>query len=79
MTGQLGAKKVGGYNKPKVDKAGEEQIKVWLEEQSDLTLNQLCEKYEQQFQIKLGKSSMDRALKRAKISVKKKPIRFKKI
>lgn len=71
-TGTLEAKKVGGYTQPKVDKVGEEQIKAWLAESPDLTLNQLCEKYQHQFQITLGKSSMDRALKRADIRVKKK-------
>ena len=71
-TGHVEPKKVGGCTRPKVTKEGEEQIKIWLKENPSLTLNELCQKYEQIFQIKMGKSSMDRALKRAKITVKKK-------
>ena len=75
-TGSVQPKKVGGYTKPKVDSIGEEQIKQWLTENPSLTLEELCDKYEQNFQIKIGKSSMDRALKRANITVKKKSVRY---
>lgn len=71
-TGNIAPKKVGGCTKPKVTKDGEAQIKIWLKEKPSLTLNELCQQYEQTFQIKMGKSSMDRALKRAKITFKKK-------
>lgn len=76
ITGSIEPKKVGGYTKPKVDSIGEEQIKQWLTENPSLTLEELCDKYEQNFQIKIGKSSMDRALKRANITVKKKSVRY---
>lgn len=71
-TGNIAPKKIGGYTKPKVNKAGEEQLRIWLQKEPSLTLDELCKKYEQQFQIKIGKSSIDRALKRAEITVKKK-------
>jgi len=76
ITGSIEPKKVGGYTKPKVDSIGEEQIKQWLTENPSLTLEKLCDKYEQNFKIEIGKSSMDRALKRANITVKKKSVRY---
>ena len=74
-TGSVEPKQVGGYTLPKVDKAGEKQLKIWLDEKPDLTLIELCDKYDQHFKVKMGKSSMDRALNRAGISVKKKSLR----
>jgi putative transposase len=71
-TGSVKPKQIGGYVKPKVNKVGEEHIKEWLENNPDLTLEQLCDRYEEHFSVKMGTSSMDRALKRAKITVKKK-------
>jgi len=71
-TGSVEPKQVGGYTLPKVDKKGEEQLKIWLHKQPDMTLADLCDKYEDKFNIKMGKSSMDRALGRAGISFKKK-------
>lgn len=79
QTGSLEPKKVGGQTPPKVDKAGEELIKGWLQERPDLTLRALCDRYQQDVGITVAKSSMDRALKRAGISFKKKPVRFQKI
>ena len=72
QTGNLEAKKVGGRTPPKVDQAGEAKLKEWLEKQPDMTLLALCDKYRQEVGITLSKSSMDRALKRAGISFKKK-------
>ena len=71
-TGSVKPKQIGGYVKPKVDKVGEEHIKEWLATDVDLTLEQLCNRYEEHFSIRMGTSSMDRALKRANITVKKK-------
>lgn len=74
-TGSVNPKQIGGYMKPKVDKEGEKHIAEWLANETDLTLEQLCDRYEARFSIKMGTSSMDRALKRANITVKKKSIR----
>lgn len=52
---------------------GDVTIKAWLENEPDQTLNDLCDKYAEHFNIVMGKSSMDRALKRMKISYKKSP------
>lgn len=74
-TGSVNPKQIGGYMKPKVDKEGEKHVTEWLANETDLTLEQLCDRYEAHFSIKMGTSSMDRALKRANITVKKKSIR----
>ena len=73
-TGSLEAKKVGGNKQPKVDKAGEELIKSWLQVQPDLTLPALCDRYQQEVGVTMGTRSMGRALKRMGMSFKKKPI-----
>lgn len=73
-TGDVTPKQIGGYTPPKVDKAGEEHLRVWLENESSLTLRQLCDRYDTHFGITMGTSSMERALKRANITVKKKPV-----
>jgi len=69
-TGQLQAKKPRG-RLPAIDAQGEAWLKEKVAEESDLTLASLCEKYEQAQGRKVSKSAMDRALKRMKISLKK--------
>lgn len=79
VTGSYEAKPTGSTTLPKVDEAGCEHIKEWLANESDLTLNDLCDKYAEHFKVVVGKSSMDRALKRMKISYKKKSLRPSKV
>jgi len=77
-TGTIKAKKVGGHDvAPKVDAAGALEITAWLIKEPDLTLNDLCDRYAERFDISMGKSSMDRALKRMNLRYKKKSIRSK--
>jgi len=71
-TGSVQPKPMGSHIKPKITPDGETHILEWLDNQSDLTLHELCDKYEAHFNIKVGKSSMDRALKRMKVTFKKK-------
>ena len=49
------------------------EIKAWLIKEPDLTLNDLCDRYAKHFGISMGKSSMDRALKRMNLRYKKSP------
>src|ERR671915_768753 len=70
--GTLAPKPPGGGQGPLVDEAGGEFIRAVLAEASDLTLNELCERYEERFACKVSKSSMDRALRRLGLSPKKK-------
>ena len=74
-TGSYDAKPMGNTVAPKVDQVGGEQIKKWLVKEPDLTLVELCDKYAKDLNITMGTSSMDRALKRMKISYKKKRLR----
>jgi transposase len=69
-TGQLQAKKPRG-RLPAIDAEGEAWLKEKVAEESDLTLAILCEKYEQSQGRKVSKSAMDRALKRMKLTLKK--------
>jgi transposase len=69
--GTLAPKPHGGGHGPLVDEAGGEFIRGVLAEASDLTLNELCERYEGRFACKVSKSSMDRALRRLDLTRKK--------
>src|SRR5918996_2959265 len=70
--GTLAPKPHGGGQGPIVDEGGGEFIRGVLAEAPDLTLNELCERYEGRFGCTVSKSSMDRALRRWKELPKKK-------
>jgi transposase len=72
--GTLAPRPHGGGHGPLVDEAGGEFIRTVLAEASDLTLNELCERYEGRFACKVSKSSMDRALRRLDLT-RKDPLR----
>ena len=57
--GTLAPRPHGGGDGPLVDEAGGEFIRAVLAEASELTLNELCERYEGRFACKVSKSSMD--------------------
>src|SRR5205085_12561481 len=63
----------GGGHGPLVDEAGGEFLRAVLAEASDLTHNELCERYEGRFACKVSTSSMDRALRRLNVTRKKRP------
>ena len=71
--GTLAPRPHGGGQGPLVDEAGGEFIRTVLAEASDLTLNELCERYEGRFAGKVSKSSRDRALRRLDLTRKKRP------
>ena len=71
--GTLAPRPHGGGQGPLVDEAGGEFIRPVLAEASDLTLNELCERYEGRFAGKVSKSSRDRALRRLDLTRKKRP------
>src|SRR5918992_1536423 len=73
--GTLAPKPHGGGHGPLVDEAGGEFLQGVLAEASDLTLNELCERYGAKFACTVSKSSMDRALRRLCFIPKKKPPR----
>jgi transposase len=63
--------RLGGRRKPKVEEARREQIGVWLQEKSDLTLRELCQRYKEHVGVSMSHSAMARGLKRLKVSRKK--------
>jgi transposase len=71
--GTLAPKPHGGGHGPIVDEGGGEFIRGVLAEAPDLTLNELCERYEGRLGRAVSKSSMDRALRRLKVTRKKRP------
>ena len=71
QTGRIDPKPAGGGNRSAIDKAGEKVLRQWLAERSDLTLSQLCARYEEKMGVKVSISAMGRALQRMGISRKK--------
>src|ERR671923_1207591 len=71
--GTVAPKPHGGGHGPIVDEGGGEFIRGVLAEAPELTLNELGERYEGRFGRAVSKSSMDRALRRLKVTRKKKP------
>ena len=71
--GTLAPRPHGGGHGPLVDEAGGEFLRGVLTEAPELTLNELCARYEVKFARKVSKSSMDRALRRLDLTRKKRP------
>ena len=71
--GTLAPKPHGGGHGPIVDEVGREFIRGVLVEAPDLTIKELGERYEGRFGRAVSKSSMDRALRRLKVTRKKRP------
>ncbi len=69
--GTLVPKPPGGGRAPIVDEAGADYLRGLLAERGDLTLNELCQQYQERFARVVSKSSMDRALRRLKVTRKK--------
>jgi transposase len=69
--GTLAPKPHEGGHGPLVDEAGGEFIRAVLAEAPELTLNELCARYEVKFARKVSKSSMDRTLRRLDLTRKK--------
>ncbi len=54
-----------------MDGAGAEFIRGVLAEESELTLKELCQQYQERFAREVSKSSLDRALRRLGLTRKK--------
>jgi transposase len=74
QTGRIDPKPAGGGNRSVIDKAGEKVLRQWLAERADLTLWQLCARYEEKMGVTVSISAMSRALRRMGISRKKKTL-----
>jgi transposase len=69
--GTFAPKLHGGGHGPIVDEAGADYLRGLLAEVGDLTLNELCQRYQERFARVVSNSSMDRALRRLKVTRKK--------
>jgi transposase len=65
----------GGWKRSKIDRQGEETLRQWLREEGDLTLAELCERYQQQCGRSVSTSAMGRPLRKMKVSRKKNALR----
>jgi transposase len=71
-TGSLLPYKKGGFSSPKISDKDLSIIHNIVEEKPDRILLELCVEYEKRANIKVSTSTMDRALRRANITRKKK-------
>jgi putative transposase len=69
-TGQVHTQRPGG-RLPAIDRQGETWVTALINQEPDLTLAALCERYEQLQGRAVSTSAMDRTLKRLKLSRKK--------
>jgi transposase len=76
QTGSVAPKPHGGGGTPRIDAQGREKVRQLVTEQSDATLQELCERYEQQQQgVRVSQATMCRTLQKLKLSRKKKTFR----
>jgi transposase len=69
--GTLAPRGHSGGQRRRVDEAGSRYLQQVLAKAPDLTLHELCRRYEDKFGQRVSKSAMDRALKRLEITRKK--------
>ncbi len=72
QTGTIKPKSRGGGAKAKIEVPQLGQIEQLVEEQSDVLLRELCERWEEQTGIKVSISTMHRRLQKLKLTTKKK-------
>ncbi len=70
-TGSMAALPRGGGMKAKVDSRGEQTLRGWIQVQPDLTLEELAQRYKEQFRVTVDLSVMCRTLARMGLSRKK--------
>ena len=70
-TGQVAAKKQGGRRVPRLDQAGFERVRQWLQEQPDLTLEELSDRLWDTVRIRLSVSALCRVLQQQGLPRKK--------
>lgn len=72
QTGDVAPKPHGGGCRPSIDTLGQHLIRNLIQKQPDLTLEEIRDNYNQHFEP-TSRSSIDRTLKKMKITRKKKP------
>jgi transposase len=70
-TGSVAPTPHTGYRPRKVDKDGEEMIRVWIAEQADMTIVEVMARYLAERAIAVSEPAMRRTLKRMGLSRKK--------
>jgi len=75
QTGSVAPKPHGGGGIPRIDAQGREKVRQLVTEQSDATLKELCERYEQHQGVRVSQATMCRTLQRLRLSRKKKTFR----
>ena len=70
--GTLERRPHGGGNPPKIKDIHVPFVKEMIEKENDLTLDEMCLRFEKEFNIKISKSTMCESLKRLGLSRKKK-------
>jgi transposase len=72
-TGSVAPRPHGGGSKPKLDDAGVQEVRAVVEEKSDRTLAEIVAEMERRGHVRVSDSTVCRALKRLRITRKKRP------
>ncbi len=70
-TGQAAAKKQGGQRRPRLDQAACDRVRQWLQEQPDLTLEELSDRLWDTARIRVSVSALCRTLQQQGMPRKK--------
>ena len=70
-TGNLAPRAHGGGKPAQLTPVHLETITDWIAANNDLTLAQLCDQFEQRYQVRVSRSTMGRAVQQLKLTVKK--------
>ena len=69
-SGACEPKKIGGYRRSRLEEH-DQTLRLWLEEQSDLTLVELQKRFRQRLHVSIGLTALWHRLNRAGLSYKK--------
>ena len=75
QAGSVAPQPHGGGRTPRMDAQGREMVRHWVAEQSDATLKELCERYEQRQGVRVSQATMCRTLQKLALSRKRKTFR----
>jgi transposase len=70
LTGSCLPKQIGGYRRSRLEKH-DRTLHRWIAEQADLTLNELRQRFRQEFQVSIGLTALWHRLEKLGLSYKK--------
>jgi transposase len=72
--GHTEPRQIGGYRRSRLSKH-EPTLRKWIEKQPDLTIDELCQRCEDELKVEIGRTALWHRLERMGLSYKKNPAR----